>query len=85
MKQVKMFYQPQCPHSIHALKCLKELQSREPYSKVHVELIDELSRPDYADGFDYYYVPTFYVGDKKVHEGHAEASDVENVLKQALE
>lgn len=84
MKNVQLFYQPQCPHSIRALNCLKELQGREPYSKVHVELVDELSRPDYADKFDYYYVPTFYVDGKKVHEGHAECSDVERVLKMAL-
>ncbi len=80
-----MFYQPQCPHSILALKCLKELQSKEPYSKVHVELVDELAKPDYADKFDYFYVPTFYVDGKKVHEGHCEMVDVEKVLKKAIE
>lgn len=84
MKPVKMFYQPQCPHSILALKCLRELQSHAPYSAVQVELIDELEQPEYADTFDYYYVPTFYVGDTKIHEGHAEMTDVEKVLKEAL-
>lgn len=85
MKPVKLFYQPHCPHSLLALSCLKDLQSREPYSKVKVELIDELSHPALAEKYDYYYVPTFYVGDKKVHEGHAECRDVEAVLKKALE
>ena len=34
--------------------------------------------------FDYYYVPCYYVGGEKVHEGHAERADVEAVFRAAL-
>lgn len=37
----------------------------------------------YADTFDYYYVPCYYVDGVKVHEGHAERADVEAVFRAA--
>ena len=40
---------------------------------------------DLADSYDYFYVPTYYVGGEKVHEGHAEREDVEKVLRLAAE
>ena len=52
-----------------ALGYLEELQRQEPYSRIEIRMIDELAEPEVADRYDYYYVPTFYVGDKKVHEG----------------
>ncbi len=85
MKPVKLFYQAHCPHSLLALKCLAELQRHEPYASVPIEKIEELEQREYAARFDYYYVPTFYVGDEKVHEGHAELSDVRAVLDKALQ
>ena len=48
-------------------------------------MIDELAEPEVADRYDYYYVPTFYVGDKKVHEGGIMPDEVEAVLRMALE
>jgi len=39
--------------------------------------------PAYADTFDYYYVPCYYVDGVKVHEGHAERADVEAVFRAA--
>ena len=37
------------------------------------------------DGNSYYYVPTFYVGGVKAHEGAASKDIVERVLRSALE
>lgn len=37
-----------------------------------LRIVDERAEADYADSFDYYYVPCYYVGGEKVHEGHAE-------------
>lgn len=42
-------------------------------------------RTEVADRYDYYYVPTFYVGDKKVHEGGIMPDEVEAVLRMALD
>ena len=40
--------------------------------------------PAYAERFDYYYVPTYYVEGKKMHEGVATKEKVEAVLRSAL-
>ena len=45
--------------------------------------MDETRDPAFADRFDYYYVPTYYVDGQKVHEGHAERDDVEKVFRLA--
>ena len=53
-------------------------------------MIDERLEPDKVDAFimagnSYYYVPTFYVGGVKAHEGAASKDIVERVLRSALE
>ncbi len=50
-----------------------------------IETIEESEQPDVAERFDYYYVPTFYVGGEKVHEGGIWPDEVEAVLRRALE
>ena len=52
---------------------------------IEIRMIDELAEPEVADRYDYYYVPTFYVGDKKVHEGGIMPDEVEAVLRMALD
>lgn len=85
MAKVEMFIQQTCPHCIKAREYIKELTSENPdYEKVDIEMIDELADPRRADQYDYWYVPTFFVGGKKLHEGTVTKSDVENVLKTAL-
>lgn len=51
---------------------------------VQVEMIEERKNPEISDSYDYWYVPTFYVDGKKVHEGMASKEIVENVLRSAL-
>ena len=55
------------------------------YGAVPIRRVDESVETALADSLDYYYVPTFYVGGEKVHEGHAEREDVEKVLRLAAE
>ena len=52
---------------------------------IEIELIEESQQPEIADQYDYYYVPTFYVGDEKVHEGGIYPEEIEGVLRRALE
>lgn len=84
MKPVKFFYQPRCPHCLRAMEAMDALLAREPYARLSVERIDELAEPELADRYDYYYVPTFYVGDSKAHEGAIRPEEVEAVLRRAL-
>lgn len=86
MKPVKLFYLKDCPYCKKALKYLDELRAEEPaYAAVEIEMIEESEHPDVADSYDYYYVPTFYVGGVKVHEGGIWKEEVEAVLRQATE
>ncbi len=86
MKKITMFMFEGCPHCKLAEKCIEELKTEHPeYASVPFRMIDERQQPDVAEKYDYYYVPTFFVDGVKVHEGHAEKSDVEKVFKAALQ
>jgi len=85
MKKVLMFIMQTCPHCRNALQWMKELQAENPvYSKIEVSLIDENKQPDIANQYDYYYVPCYFIDDRKVHEGVASKEIVRQVLDQAL-
>ena len=82
-----MFVQQGCPHCKRAFKWQEVLTEKfhPEWRDVPVRVVDELEEKEYADSFDYYYVPCYYVGGEKVHEGHAERADVEAVFRAALE
>lgn len=68
------------------MECMKEITERCPELRaVEVEPIEEREHADIADRYDYHYVPAFYIGGRKVHEGAAGSDDVEKVLRMALE
>jgi len=54
------------------------------YRAVEIEIIDESAFPEIADQHDYYYVPTYYVGDRKLHEGAASIKKIRRVFDAAL-
>ena len=48
-------------------------------------MIDERKQRDLANQYDYYLVPTFYLGEEKLHEGAIRSKDeMEAILKKAL-
>ena len=62
MKPVKLFYLKNCPFCRKALRYIDEAKAAHPeLAAVGIELIEESEQPAVADGYDYYYVPTFYV------------------------
>ena len=84
MKDVLMFILPGCPHCKLALRLQEELLEEHPaWRDIPLRMVDEAAEPAYADTFDYYYVPCYYVDGVKVHEGHAERADVEAVFRAA--
>lgn len=75
----------ECPHCQLALKLMDELTAENPeYAKLDIKMINERREPELADQYDYWYVPTYYIGDEKVHEGHAERENVQKVFDLAL-
>jgi hypothetical protein len=64
---------------------MEELCDEQPrYHDVVVRQIDEKKEPAYAERFDYYYVPTYFVGDEKLHEGVPTKEAIEKVYIAAL-
>lgn len=86
MKKITLFYQPRCPFCKMAFRFFDELCSEHPeFKQLEIETIDELAHPDVADRYDYYYVPTYYVGEEKVHEGGIYKEELKALLLKALE
>lgn len=86
MKSVKLFYLKNCPFCKKALRYIEELKAEHAeLTAVEIEMIEESERPDVADKFDYYYVPTFYVDGVKEHEGGIYPEEVERIMRKALE
>ena len=85
VKKVKMFTTETCPHCKKALLLMEEIcKEHTEYKSVEIEMIDERKQPDYASKFDYYYIPTFYVGDVKMHEGSPTEEAIKKVYAEAL-
>ena len=85
MKEITLFLLNNCPHCKLALRLQEELLEEHPaWRDIPLRMVDEAAEPAYADTFDYYYVPCYYVDGVKVHEGHAEREDVEKLERGGL-
>ena len=85
MKKLMIFHQERCPFCKRAFTYIEELKKENPkYDKIETELIEETLQPEFADTFDYYYVPTFYIDNKKIHEGGIKKDEVKKILDKAL-
>lgn len=69
MPALTLFIQTTCPFCRRALGYIDELKQLPEYKDIDIEIVDEIEQQERADTYDYYYVPTFYLGDKKLHEG----------------
>lgn len=85
MKEIKIFYLKNCPFCKRAFKFIEELKSEESrYNDIKFTLIEESECPEIADAYNYYYVPTFYIGSEKMHEGGIYKEEVKAILEEAL-
>ncbi len=85
MKKIIMFVIRGCPYCMQARKLMMELKKEHPaYQNVEVDMIDENVHPEIAQKYDYYYVPTFFVEDKKYHEGVPSAEKIQAVFEAAI-
>ncbi len=85
MKDVLMFMTDWCPYCKKASQMIDQLRKENPeYQNVEIVMIDEDKDRKYADTFDYYRVPTFYVDGVKVHEGAADMECIRKVFSKAV-
>lgn len=84
-KPVKMMMLDSCPYCRQAFEMMDKLKAAHPeYNHVQIETIEESKEPEKVEGYDYWYVPTFFVGDQKIHEGVPTMDKVERVFQEAL-
>lgn len=86
MKEITYFYLKTCPYCRQADEMIRQLISEEPkYAEVPVKKIEEREFPEIADSYDYYFVPCFYIGDRKMMEGVPTMDMVKAAFQAALE
>lgn len=71
MKPVYILTTSWCPHCKNARQILSDLLAERPeWADLSIQIIDEEKEPDQLKPFfNYYYVPTVYVGEDKQFEG----------------
>ncbi|MBR2208764.1 MAG: thioredoxin family protein [Synergistaceae bacterium] len=88
MKKITAFYLEGCPYCRQAREALKELMNKnENYSKVSLDWIEENQHPEISEKFDYYYVPSMFIENKKIYEAHRGESfdECKENIKRVLE
>ena len=92
MKEITMFYLTGCPYCRQAEKAMQALYAENPaYAQIPIKKIEETQNPGIAEKYDYYYVPTMFIGDEKIYEAHPGQTyeeireAVKNVFDKALE
>jgi len=84
--KLTLFILHDCPFCKRALQYIKELKEEHPeYKTIELDIIDEQEQKALADSFDYYYVPTFYLGKKKLHEGGIYKNEVKEIFEAVLQ
>jgi len=67
------------------------MREKPEYAKVEMKRIDETTQQDIAARFDYWYVPSFFLGEEKLYEADPSWTEgtvrakLEDVLKKSLE
>lgn len=84
MKPIMMFITSWCPYCTQATSWIDDLKKENPkYADIEVKIIDEELKPEIAKQYDYYYVPTYYVGGVKIHEGATSKNMLIDAFKEA--
>jgi thiol-disulfide isomerase/thioredoxin len=84
MQPLTLFYLKFCPYCNEAKGYIEELLKEDRYKDIRIDWINEGKEAAFADKFDYYLVPTFYLGKTKLHEGIMTRDDVKKVFEIAL-
>lgn len=88
MKKITFFYLENCPYCKNARKAMDELkQENADYGKIEMDWIDEDKQPDLAKAYNYYYVPTMFIGAEKLYEAHPDENydDIKKQVKKVFD
>ena len=63
------FILPRCPYCLQARELIAELREERPeLSAVEIDFVDESQNAALADRYDYFRVPSFFLGEEKLYE-----------------
>ena len=63
------FVLARCPYCLQARELIEELRAERPeLASIELEIIDEARHPALAERYDYYRVPSFFLGERKLYE-----------------
>ncbi len=73
-----------CPLCEEAERILADLQTRDKYREIPVEILDEGKSPQEVARFQYSQLPNLWVGDQMIFEGQPSEELVRGALETAL-
>ena len=83
MKTLTVMYLKNCPYCRNARKALDELLQEHPdFRETPITWIEESEQPILADSYDYWRVPSIFMGNEKLFE--ANPADTYESLKAAF-
>lgn len=88
MRELTMFYLDDCGYCAKAFQALDELFAEDPaYASIPLKRIEESQEPELADRYDYYAVPSFFIGKEKLFEAHIgmRYEDIKDAVKRCLD
>lgn len=81
MKELKIFILENCPFCKRALAYLEQYDLKD----VKVKLIDERKESAIANEYDYYFVPSFFLNEEKIHEGAIDEEGMRKLVNRILQ
>ena len=84
MEDFRLFILPDCPYCRRVLTWQEELLAAQPlYRPLAPRIVDESRQKELTQGFDYYYVPCYFLDGEKLAEGVLSREQVEEVFRRA--
>ena len=69
MEKITMFHITECKYCDMARRAIGELREENPeYNSVEIEMINENEHPEIIDNYDYWSVPSLFIGKEKIFE-----------------
>lgn len=69
MQPLTIFYLENCPYCRNARRALQELTAEmSAFAAVKIDWVEESRQPALAEEYDYYYVPSAFLGREKLYE-----------------
>ena len=82
--QLLMFSLRYCPPCRRALQLLEQVKKDQPeLAEIVIRVVDERKERKLAAKYDYYHVPTFFLGQEKLSEGAVTYEQVKTILEYA--